>query len=312
MDIKDFLLEKKAQLLIFKRDRQERKDEERFEENLSLTTSKALLEVLDNASRDFFPKTGEWYSHCFKRPIELNMGNLPCHLRDDLWLMKMFKKEKHLGAINSKYILNYIKNSSVFKECRHDYEMEIVRWQIDFMRHGGEGWICDDNYGGDFINFSTVCDLGFRKGVVDTLSKIGMSKDAIEEGIEKNASLWRDSYMDMAFRNEFDPLFIYFDPFDPFDKKEDSDINKPILEKVDPEHKEAWLKLRRYEYYQRHKLSVDKYGVVLPEMQMSEEEIGDLSLRLDEMNEKRKGQIKEFEEARNRVRAKRYESKNKR
>jgi len=309
MRFKDYLLNKKEKLLKAKEERKIKKAEECFEENLSNATSNEIIEVLDNASREFFPKTGEWYSNCFKRSFELNMSNLPCHLRDDLWLAKMFQKQKHFVAISSKYILNYVKNSSVFNECRHDYEMEIVKWQIEFMRHGGEGWICDDNYGGDFINFSTVCDLGFRKGVVDTLSKIGMSKEAIEEGIERNVHLWRDSYMNMAFRNEFDPVFIYFNPFN---KVEDLDINKPILEKVDPKHKEAWLKLRRYEYYQRHKTSVDKYGIVMPEMKMSVEEASKLAIQLDEMNLKRKTQIKEYEEARNRVRAKRYESKNKR
>jgi len=265
--------------------------------------------TLEKATLEFFPKTGEWYSNCFRRPTELGMGNLPCHLRDDVWLAKMLKKDQNLFYMSHSKVLNFVRNSEFFKEKRHEYELEIVKWQIQWIAGGGENWICDDNYGGDFINFSTVCDLGFRKGVVDKLTKIGMSKEAIEEGIERNVHLWRDSYMNMAFRNEFDPVFIYFNPFN---KVEDLDINKPILEKVDPKHKEAWLKLRRYEYYQRHKTSVDKYGIVMPEMKMSVEEASKLAIQLDEMNLKRKTQIKEYEEARNRVRAKRYESKNKR
>lgn len=306
MGIKDYLLNKKEQLLKAKEERKTNQDENRFEDNLTQTTSNAIIEVLDNASREFFPKDGTWYSNCFRRPIELSMSNLPCHLRDDLWLAKMFQQKQKLGALSSRYVLNYVRNSDVFNEARHDYEMEIVKWQIKFMIDGGEGWICDDEYGGDFINFSTVCDLGFRKGVVDTLSKIGMNCEAIEEGIEKNVSLWRDAYMDMAFRNEYDPIFFCYDLFG---SDESLDINKPTLENVDPLHKDTWLKYRRYEYYQRHKDSVDKYGVVLPEMKMSLEEASEMAMKLDEMNLKRKAQIKEYEEARNRVRAKRYDSK---
>jgi len=306
MNIKEFLLAKKEQLLKAKEKKQVKKDEDRFEKNLSVTTNKALTEILDKAAQEFFPKTGAWYSNCFRKSNELDMVNLPCHLRDSFWLSKMFQQEQKLGAISSRYIFNYVRTSDVFKKARHDYELEIVRWQIEFMRNGGEGWICDDKYGGDFINFSYVCDLGFRQGVVDTLSAIGMNNDAIEEGIEKNTHLWRDLYMEKAFRNEFDPIMIYFDPFG---TSETDDINKPVLEKVDSKHKDTWLKLRRYEYYQRHKESVDKYGVVLPDMQMSDKDAGDLAIALDVMNYKRKNQIKEFEEAQARVRAKRYGKK---
>ena len=80
MGIKDYLLNKKEQLLKAKEERKTNQDENRFEDNLTQTTSNAIIEVLDNASREFFPKDGTWYSNCFRRPIELSMSNLPCHL----------------------------------------------------------------------------------------------------------------------------------------------------------------------------------------------------------------------------------------
>jgi len=52
--------------------------------------------ILEKAALNFFPKEGTWYSHCFRQPQDLNMSNLPCHLRDDLWLAKMLKQNQKL------------------------------------------------------------------------------------------------------------------------------------------------------------------------------------------------------------------------
>ena len=93
--------------------------------------------------------------------------------------------------------------------------------------------------------------MGFRKGVVDTLSRIGMNSDVIEEGLEKFSDLWRERFMSCAFRNAYEPIFYLCEPIDP----------------VEEGHKEMWLKMRRYEYYQRHKKSVDLYGVPSPDME---------------------------------------------
>ena len=46
--------------------------------------------------------------------------------------------------------------------------------------------------------------------------------------------------------------------------------------------------MRRYEYYQRHKNSVDLYGFVLPDMLMSKEEVAELKIYLDAKQKGRK------------------------
>ena len=133
------------------------------------------------------------------------------------------------------------------------------------MRNGGENWVIDQSLGGELFLFSTKCDYAFRKGVVDTLLAIGMDKDAIEEGIEKNANKWREKYMKISFYNLYSVLPAY--------SLSPSSGEKKILEKPSQEHYEKWLKLRLYEYYMEHKDSVDKYGEVLPEMKMTESEV---------------------------------------
>lgn len=251
--------------------------------------------ILEKATLNFFPKDGVWYSHCFRKPKDLSMSNLPCHLRDDLWLAKTLKKDQKLFYMSTNKVLQFVKTSPFFKEKRHEYEQEIVKWQIDWMKSGGENWIIDEDYGGDLCFLSSVCDLGFRKGVVDTLSKIGMDIDAIEEGIEKNADCWRDLFMKRAFTNEYELFFFNFSNYLFGNERQEE---RKTLEPADPDFKEKWLKIRKYEYYQRHKASVDKYGVVEPDMTLSNEEVSKLRIYLEHKDCERKMQIQQYKQER--------------
>lgn len=255
--------------------------------------------ILEKATLNFFPKEGTWYSECFRQPHDLNMTNLPCHLRDDLWLAKMLKRNQKLFYMSTNRVLQFVKTSPFFQEKRHEYEQEIVKCQIDWMRSDGENWIIDEDYGGDFVFLTPVCDLGFRKGVVDTLLKIGMSIDVIEEGIEKNADRWRDSFMSSAFSNEYEPVFLNIGLGNFLEKKEHQKVERKTLEPADQEFKEKWLQMRKYEYYQRHKDSVDKYGVVEPDMILSENEVEELREYLQKKHTERKTQIEQYEQERN-------------
>ena len=250
--------------------------------------------ILEKSTVNFFPKSGRWRSHCFNRPTDLSISNLPCNLRDDLWLARMLKKDRKLFYMSTNRILKFVKNSPFFQEKRHEYELEIVRWQIDWMRSDGENWIVDEEYGSDLVFLTPVCDLGFRKGIVDTLSKIGMNMDVIEEGIEKYADMWRDSFMKSAFRNKYEPVFADFSLY----VDEDDKSKHEMLEPADSEHQTNWLKMRKYEYYQRHKKSVDMYGVVEAGMIMSDEEVAELKVYLDQKHVERMAYIEQYEQER--------------
>ena len=43
---------------------------------------KDLIERLNNYTLDFFPKTGYFKERCYYRPKEIEISNLPSHLRD--------------------------------------------------------------------------------------------------------------------------------------------------------------------------------------------------------------------------------------
>lgn len=238
-------------------------------------------EILEKAVENFFPKNGQWWSSCFKRSKELYMGNLPCNLRNDKWLATMLQRQQNLEHLNYYDILGFVRSSEVFKKARHDYELEIVRWQIEWIRNGGEGWISSERYGGDAVFFTNVCDYGFRYGVLNTLLAIGMDQEVIEEGLEKYANLWRDNYMRIAFHNEYEPVFYLADP-------------NAHLEPVSVDHKTAWLKYRKYEYYQDYKRVVDKYGTPDEDMLISQQEARELKEYLEIMDKERKEQIEKY------------------
>lgn len=238
-------------------------------------------EFLDKKLEDFFPQNGCWYSNCFHKSVLLEEKNLPCHLRNNEWLTNLILKKYNLYYLGKDTVMEYVINSKKFNKLRHEYEQKIVSWQIDFMNEDGENWIIDPELGGDLFIFNPKCDYAFRKGIVDTLLAIGMNKDAIEEGIEKNVNKWREGYMRVAFNNLYSERRFGFHAIEGLE--------------TSLEHYEKWMKLRLYEYYIEHKDSVDKYGEVLPEMKMTESEVQVLKKWLEEEHEKRMKQIAEYE-----------------
>lgn len=243
--------------------------------------------LLDDKIEKFFPKDGRWYSNCFRKSNIISEENLPCHLRDDKWLADLIIKKYNLYSLGKDTILEYIANSEKFNKLRHEYELEIVRCQIERMLNDGDYWIVGERLDRTSDVFSTKRDYSFRKGVVDTLLAIGMNIDAIEERIEKNANKWREYQMRSDFYNLYVLLPTCFFPYD---------NERKALEEPSQEHYEKWLKLRLYEYYIEHKSSVEKYGEILPEMKMTTEEVNELRKWLKEEDHKIKNQNQDYNE----------------
>lgn len=249
-----------------------------------------INEYLDNVLKDFFPESGCWRGNCFRREELVSESNLPCHLRDVDWITSLIMKKYNLYSLGEVVIKEYVSNSLYFNSLRSEYEQRIVKWQIDWMMHDGSNWIVDGNLGGDLYVFSSKCDYAFRKGVVDTLLAIGMDINAIEEGIEKNADMWRDQYMNLAFSNEFDPIFNK-DHYRILGNNLENETNVEKLEDPESEFKEKWLAYRKYQYYQEHKESVDRYGAPTLEMLMRPEEVKRLAVYLEEKSLERHRKI---------------------
>ena len=230
---------------------------------------------------EFFPDTGKWYMSCFDRPKGLEMTFLPCHLDDEKWLAKMLMKFCNLPQEKYKDVLSYVKTSDVFYNKKKEYGLRIVKWQIGFIKNGGEGYVLKDQHGGVFWKISENCDKSFRWAVIDTLNAIGMNVNLIEEGLEKYSDGWRDIYIKHAFRNKYEPVVYNF-------LGRENDKNYPD---VSEEFKKAWITMRKYEYYKEHRESVDLYGNIEPEMEISFEEYGNLNKFVENEAKKRNDEI---------------------
>lgn len=139
--------------------------------------------------------------------------------------------------------------------------------------------IAEEEYGGDSLIFHESCDIGFHDCSVATLVKAGMSKSRAEEGMEYYSDLWFEKYINTAFNNRYDPIYM---------------MNNPYYKPVDPIHRKTWLRLRRYAYYQYHKDIMDKYGNITDDMKMSVEEVRPLYNYLEDENKKRKKFLESF------------------
>lgn len=234
-----------------------------------------LESILNGITAKFFPSSGLWYSYCFSRPEGLSKKYINCHLRDTEWLANMFKEENvGIKLVPLKTIKRYIETSEFFAEKRHDYELEVVRWQIDWMRNGGQNWKCPKGHETLSI-FEENLDTRFRGGVYDTLTAIGMDGEVVEEGIEKFADMWRRRQMEVSFDQRYQPImFSFVRKYEP-------------LPRSDEKFMEAWIALREYEYYLTNQASVDKYGKKTPAMLMTPEEALALESYVKEKGEER-------------------------
>ena len=107
---------------------------------------KSNIRKFDKAIENFFPESGIWYSNCFLTAQEVDRSNLPCHLRNNLWMSRLMKSENHWILVRDTTIKEYLDGSELFSNLRHDYELRIVEWQTKHQLNDGEGWIINDQY----------------------------------------------------------------------------------------------------------------------------------------------------------------------
>lgn len=240
------------------------------------------LNDLDEATVKFFPKSGEWSGFCFQQDSTVEKINLPCHLHDSNWLAECLELDQDMIHENHRDILDYVKTSEFFNEKRKEYEMKIVKWQIELILSGGTRIAPYASYEGAASLEGPMGDVVFRKSIVETLAAIGMDHEVIEEGIEIYADLWREVVMENAFYSQYSFLSYL------------SGQEEKIGPYCDDAHLQAWLRLRRYDYYQEHKESVDRYGCVLPDMQLSDEEAQGLREYVTLLNQKRIAELEAY------------------
>lgn len=258
---------------ILKRDQ----GQEKNELGLSQQCLKVEFNKLSQDIKSFFPESGTWNGVCFSQSNDIQRRYLPCHLRDTNWMSQLLSKELYAEKyvhVSPAVIKLFMDTSAEFAKLRHDYELRIVQWQINYITHDGENWLLPEGF--DDLSGLTSPDVDkmIRGGVVKTLRAIGMDGEVIEEGLEKYADLWREDAMLRSCRNLFNPFLS-------------SIKNWSDREPISDSHKKNWLADREYAYYQEHKASVDKYGTPTDAMKMTPAEHNKLLKVLNRQNAKR-------------------------
>lgn len=229
-------------------------------------TLSILNKYLEQTTIDFFDAI-EPLKECFSK----GDNNLK-HFYDNGWLAHEFEKLLPISDVDLNEITQFINTSILFEQKRQECEQRIIKWLIKWIMEGRSSWIASEEFDNDFLIFHKSCDIGFHDCLVETLVKAGMSKMRAEEGMEYNSEIWFEKYINMAFDNRYDPIYM---------------MNNPYYEHVDPIHRETWLKLRRYAYYQYHKDIFDKVGNITDDMKLPVEMVRKMNKYLEEENKKR-------------------------
>lgn len=237
-------------------------------------------EILNQEIETFFPQTGRWSRMCYKKPAEVHKAFLPCHLADNAWMAQLMaenllQKGILIPTVN---IQEHISNSSRFTELKHNYELEIVKWQINYIMQDGEGWIMPEGYDEMSLMLGRNVEHMVRGGIIKTLQAIGMDSEVIEEGLEKNSNLWLNKCINRSFSNLFEPHFYLYGSPAP----------------ASSTHKADWIAAREYEYYKRYQAAVDKYGKPTPSMQLSADQYKALIVRLTDSDTQRRAFLEQW------------------
>lgn len=239
--------------------------------------------ILEREAENFFPKSGVWFADCLDKSTVKGMIYLPRHLADNDWLSKVFVKNlrRKLILIPSKTVKFFVENSSKFAALKHNYALEIVKWETDCIMHNNGNWLAPEDYD-DLVKTATPDFTQIvRDEVVDTLLAINIDRATIEEGLEKNADQWRSACMERSFRNLYEPTKLLPNRLQ-------------RLQTVKPEHKKNWFAVQEYLYFQKHADSVKQYGQMTPAMRMSPEAYAKLVTVLEEQNQAREDEIKSW------------------
>lgn len=255
------------------------------EKNSSLIVQEKML-LLINRTNYMFSGDGSFVNACFERPKYYNITFLPCHLRDNVWLADFIYLDRRVRAFMSfDEVLKYVRNNEYFLKKREEYEQKIIKWQIMRMISDSEKLSILEDSSENIKSYSENIDYYFRYSVKDILTRIGMSREVIIKGIEINSCLWREYYMTRAFNCKYNPSKFVV-------SNEDLDDGK--LNRVSGEFFDKWIRYRRYEYFQKFKRDVLKYGTLESGMEMTIDEARALKREIDIMAESREKEIREY------------------
>lgn len=176
------------------------------------------------------------------------------NIKNEDYLKELISKE-HKNLSNEQ-IEDFINNNKELHNLLNEYEQEIILNYILYLKK----YINEEKY--EFLELEEI----FRQSVINNLTAIGIKRIPIEKCLEENIDIWFDECINKSFSE----LFKY-----------DNEDEKYYY------HKLYYTKIKKYSYYQKHKDIITTYGVLTPEMLMTENEAQQLQMKLLEFNQKK-------------------------
>lgn len=228
--------------------------------------------LLDNTISEFFPEINKNLLFENRDTFELTKENVVYNLENIDWIINYISL--NFSSISKSAIKRYVNESNVLKKSIHEYQLKVARFIINDYNVWSKGYIKIDNR---LVYTYIESDYAFRKSISDTLEHLNFSYEIREEAIETFSKNWRYSRMKLQFYNGFAGNITL--------------IARESYTKYDDDFMEKWLKVKEYDYYQKYKDSVDKYGEITPAMLMNNEEAETLKKELIDLSAKRKKEM---------------------
>ena len=211
---------------------------------------------------------------------DIKRENVMFHLHDNAWLIKYvddiantvhvpYHAQKEKDPVSDKVrqlhvpldsIKKYVKYADSFNQRRNQFERDFVKTYLN-ARLDGHNMLTDCRF---FVPFDPNYDESFRDGVLKSMQKIGLDSHNVEACLELNANVWRKPVMQKTFinrnhliTNEERAVLAKHNPqlFHQLKNREKSDFQN-------------WVRLREYDYYQKHRDIVDAMGTATEYMKM--------------------------------------------
>ena len=233
--------------------------------------------LLDTTISKLFPEITKKLLFSKDDRNALKKENVVFHLEDKNWLIQYISL--NFQSISKGAIKKYVYESVFLENSIHEYQLQVARFIINDLNVTSKGYLKIDN---DLILENVETDYALRKSLSDTFNYLGFSYERSEEAIEVYAQNWRSPRMRLLFYNAYagNAVLVARETYTPFDLY----------------FRDNWLKLKEYDYYKKHKNSVDKYGEATSSMLMSDEEAEEMKSKIIEMSEKRYAEMEFYKE----------------
>lgn len=264
------------------------------------------FKILDKYIGNMFPGPEE-VSQILKKIMESienkkghQLDNMPMaslvllHTRDEDWLAKYIRiyasyyqcesiltnQEGKITNIEIPFEVakKYVKVSPKFNQYRQKLERDLVKSCIEY------GEIDMEKQG---LQNSVVYDELLRSRVVMNALKMGIGRDTIETGLERNASVWRKPAMYRTFINQAKskkPNYLTDSQRDILYKYDENEWEHFIINELQYMH--YWVCNRENEYYQKYKKVIDQVGTATPSMKLSKFQLGMVKVNMESAKNK--------------------------